>query len=191
MINVLHVFVTLPVGGAEQLLLSLTKRLDRSQVNSIICCINSKGEIGKRIQSNGHKVYEMHKLIDKGWDASINDNNINIIHSQLYHSNLYARFAAKKSNIPSVISIHNIYSKKPKFHRRAFNWYLSKYTSAILVDSRDIERDVIEFDRVPDKLVHIMPSSVDLDPIKTKFTRGESRGALEINTNDFVLGGGL
>jgi glycosyltransferase involved in cell wall biosynthesis len=96
--------------------------------------------------------------------------------------------AAKKSNISSVVSIHNTYSKKPKFHRRIFNWYLSKYTSAILVDSEDIKKDVVEFDHVSSRLVHIIPSAVNLDSINTRFTKNESRGALGINKNDFVLG---
>jgi len=39
---------------------------------------------------------------------------IDLVHSHLYHANLYGRLAARKAGIPAVVSIHNTYGK-PRF----------------------------------------------------------------------------
>ena len=194
-ITVLHVFVTLPVGGAEQLLASMVSNFD-SNIKSIICCICDKGEIGEKLEQDGHKIIVLNKLHKNGWDSSVVDDlcyiirkyNVDLIHGQLYHSNLYSRFAAKRENIPAIISIHNTYNKQKKIHRRLINRYLLKYTSAIIVGSDDIKKDVIKYDRAPDKLIHTIPNSINLSSIQTNFSRESARKNLGLSNDDLVLG---
>jgi len=194
-ITVLHVFVTLPVGGAEQLLASMVSKFN-SNIKSMICCICDKGEIGERLEQDGHKIIVLNKLHKNGWDGSVVDDlcniirkyNVDLIHGQLYHSNLYSRFAAKRENIPAIISIHNTYNKQKKIHRRLINRYLLKYTSAIIVGSDDIKKDVVKYDHAPDKLIHTIPNSINISSIQTSFSRESARKNLGLSNNDLVLG---
>lgn len=194
-ITVLHVFVTLPVGGAEQLLVSMVNNFD-SNIKSIICCICNKGEIGEKLEKEGYKIIALNKLHKNGWDSSIVGDlcyiirkyNIDLIHGQLYHSNLYSRFAARRENIPAIISIHNTYNKQKKLHRRLINRYLLKYTSAIIVGSDDIKKDVVKYDRAPDKLIHIIPNSINLSSVQTSLSCESARKNLGLSGDDIILG---
>mgnify|MGYP003974953123 FL=1 len=193
--TVLHVFVTLPVGGAEQLLASMVSNFD-SNIKSIICCICDKGEIGEKLEKDGHQIITLNKLHKNGWDGSIVDDlcylikkhNVSLIHGQLYHANLYSRFAAKREDIPAIISIHNTYSKQKKIHRRLVNRYLLKYTDAIIVGSEDIKKDVVKYDSAPEKLIHIIPNSINLSLIETALNRDGARKNIGLHEGDFVLG---
>ncbi len=194
-VNILHVFVTLPVGGAEQLLLSIVNNLDNSRYNSIICCIRDKGEIGKVIEQNGFKVIELNSLVKPGWDGEIvnklvqiiSEYRIDIIHSHLYHANLYSRFAARQKKITAIISIHNTYNK-PKIHHRIINWFLLRYTSAIIVGSEDIKQDVIKYDRAPSNIIYKLNNAVNISSIKSTHDKDSSRKMLNISSDDFLIG---
>ena len=195
MINVLHVFVTLPVGGAEQLLLSIVNNLDSSKYNSVVCCIRDKGEVGETIDQSGFKVIELNRLFKSGWDGKIVDGlthiieeyDIDIVHSHLYHANLYSRIAARKKRIPAIISIHNTYNKA-KIHRRIINWFLLRYTSAIIVGSEDIKQDVVKYDRATPNIIYKLNNAVNLSSIESKYDKDSSREMLDISGNDFLIG---
>jgi len=47
--RILHLFVTLPVGGAENLLLSIVRRLDHERFASVVCCIGKRGVMGDQL----------------------------------------------------------------------------------------------------------------------------------------------
>jgi hypothetical protein len=57
--NILSVFMTMPVGGAEVLWLNVLKKLDRSRFNPITCCMIEDGEIGEIIRSMGYEVVSL------------------------------------------------------------------------------------------------------------------------------------
>lgn len=193
--RILHLFVTLPVGGAENLLLSMVRRLDPERFESVVCCIGERDVIGNQIAAMGIPLIELHFMDKGGLDNRvvpalidlIRRERIDLVHSQLYHANFYGRLAARKAGIPAVISIHNTYVKR-KLHRQIANWYLSRYTSAIIVDSEDIKRDVIHYDHVPASLVEIIPSSVNVSRSSSALSKLEARTRLGLAEHDLVLG---
>lgn len=194
-VRILHLFVTLPVGGAENLLLSIVRKLDSNRFESVVCCIGERGVIGDQIAAMGIPVVELHLMNKSGRDGRvvpalvdlIRREHINLVHSQLYHANFYGRLAAKKAGIPAVISIHNTYVKH-KLHRQIINWYLGRHTSAIIVGSEDIKRDVVRYDHVSSSQIEVFPNSVDVSRSVSTLSRIEARTRLGLAENDLVLG---
>jgi len=196
MIHILHIFTSLPVGGAENLLLNTVKGLDPKRFKSSICCIKEKGEIGEEIESLGFSVFVLHHLQKGGRDPQITQaiveliqqEAINIVHTHLYHANYYGRLAAKATNIPALASIHNTYSQRPKLHRRWINWQLAKHTYRIIAGSPDIKRDILRWDKVADNKVEVIPNTVDLKQSSSKLSQQQAREKLGLAPKALVLG---
>lgn len=191
----MHLFVTLPVGGAENLLLNIVRKLDQSRFDSFVCCIGERGPIGEQIAEMGIPVIELHLMQKAGRDRRvvpalvdlIRRERIDLVHSQLYHANYYGRLAARKAGIPVVASIQNTYSNH-KLHRQLINWYLGRHTAAIIVGSEDIRRDVMRFDHVLASKIEIIPNSVDLSCSDSSLSRTEARSRLGLSEQDRVIG---
>ena len=55
-IKVLHLFVTLPVGGAEDLLASIITGLDPARFLPEVACLEGAGPVGEELRRRGHQV---------------------------------------------------------------------------------------------------------------------------------------
>jgi len=193
--RILHLFVTLPMGGAENLLLSILRRLNPERFASTVCCIGERGLLGDKVLEMGVPLVELHMLHKGGVDKQIvptlvdilRRERIDLVHSHLYHANFYGRLAAKKAGIPVIASIHNTYNR-PKWHRRLVNWYLSHHTAAIIAGSEEIRHDIVRYDHVPESLVEIIPNSVDLSLSESALSKEEARSNLGLPENTLVLG---
>lgn len=193
--RILHLFVTLPVGGAENLLLSILRKLDPQRFSSVVCCIGERGVLGEQVMAMGFPLTELHLLNKGGMDRHvvpalvdlIRRERIDLVHSHLYHANFYGRLAARKAGVPAVASIHNTYTKH-KWHRQLVNWYLARHTAALIAGSEEIKKDVVRYDHVPEALVDVIPNSVDLTRSLSIVSREQARERLGVPEGSIVLG---
>lgn len=193
--RVLHLFVSLPVGGAENLLLSVLQRLDADRFRSVVCCIGDKGIIGKRVEELGIPVIELGKLRRGGWDGSvvedllrvIGEQGIALLHSHLYHANFYGRLAARRAGIPCIASIHNTYTR-PKWHRRLINRYLGRYTARFIAGSEEIRRDIVRYDGIDPAKIEVIANAIDLGRAESTLSREAARLRLGVAADAVVLG---
>lgn len=193
--RILHLFVTLPVGGAENLLLGILRHLDPVRFRSFVCCIAHKGVIGSRVEAMGYPLIELGRLRHGGWDTGvvtdlqrvIRERRIDLIHSHLYHANFYGRLAARRAGIPCVASIHNTYSQT-KWHRRLINRYLGRHTARLIAGSEEIRRDIVRYDRIAPERVEVIANAIDLDRAQSALTRDQARARLGIGNEAVVLG---
>ena len=195
-LRVLHLFVSLPVGGAENLLLSILSKLDPNRYESVVCTLGDRGALAGQVEALGVPLVEL-GLMDKraGRKATIaaltdllRRERIDLLHSHLYHANYLGRLAARRQGIPAVISIHNTYTR-PKWHRRLINWWLSlNHTGAIIAGSEEIRRDILRFDFVRTELIQVIPNSINLARSESTLSSVEARARLGLKEADYVLG---
>ena len=122
MINVLYIIWSLGLGGAEQVVISLARGLDKSKFRPFICCLNDEGRFSEELKKEGIQVFALNKV--KGIDFSvvpklvkiIRDNNIQIVHTHLWGANFWGRFAANAAKVPVVITEHNVDVWKSPLH---------------------------------------------------------------------------
>jgi len=194
-VNVLYVIVDLTVGGAEDHLLSLVRNLDRTRFLPAVCCIGRKGPIGAEIEAAGVQVEELGKLRKGGFDREIvpllrsliRRDRIDLVHSHMYHANLYGRLAAFREGVPAVISVHNTYVR-PKILRRVLNGWLARRTPFILAGSEAIRDDIARYDGVPPGKIHVVPYGVDVEKFDSTLSRGEAREKLGLPKERFIVG---
>ena len=154
MIRVLHLITTMPVGGAENLILTTMRLLDPSRFSSILCCIQDKGPLGLEAERAGFKVIALNRMQRKGHDSQVvsdlvallRDEHIDIVHCHLYHAALYGRLAARRAGVHSIVTIHNVYAK-PKWHRRLINRWLNGHTEKLICVSQPVADDAMRYDQ--------------------------------------------
>jgi glycosyltransferase involved in cell wall biosynthesis len=194
-IRILHVITRLPIGGAERLLIGILQNLDKSIFKSTVCCIQDRGELADEVESLGHPVISLNMMRKGGYDFRvvsalrriIIENRIDIIHTHLYHANLYGRLAARKEKITTISSVHNTY-KKGKWHRHLINRWLAKKTFAVTAGSEDVKKDLIELDRIPEKKVILLPNGIDLSRVETQLNHCQAKRLLGFTEDDIVIG---
>lgn len=195
-LRILHLFVSLPVGGAENLLLSILRRLDPARYQSVVCTLGERGALATQVEALGVPLVELGLM--RGGDGRgravralaelLRRERIDLLHAHLYHANLIGRLAARRAGIPCVVSIHNTYTR-PKWHRRMANWWLARrHTGAIIAGSEEIRRDILRYDRVRPELVEVIPNAVDLSRSASALTRQAARERLGLAADTFVIG---
>ena len=193
--RVLYLIVDLPLGGAEIHLLNLVRHLDRDRYSPVVLCIGKNGPIGEEIAREGVPVTELGLLRKGGPDRRIakilreflRREKISLVHSHLYHANVYGRLAAFREGIPAVCTIHNTYAH-PKMHRRLVNRWLARRTARIIAVSGPVRDDIIRYDGVDPSRVVVIPNGVDPGRFDIPVTRVEAREKLGIPTGRFLVG---
>lgn len=194
-VRILHLITRLPVGGAERLLISVLRKLDTNRFESVVCCIQDRGELAAEVESLGIPVISLGLMNKGGFDSRakpaivdlIKQHQIDLVHSHLYHANLYGRLAAKKAGVPAIISIHNTYARR-KWYRHLINRWLSRYTAKIIAVSEDIRQDVVKYDGVHDDKIVTLPNGIDLDRVRTNISRDQARARLGYGDEHFLIG---
>lgn len=193
--RILYLIVTLPVGGAEEHLLSLIRNLDRSRYDPLVCCIGKSGPIGGEIEKTGVCVVELGMLSRGGFDRRIvrmirevlRREKISLLHSHLYHANFYGRLAAFQEHIPAVCTIHNTYAR-PKLHRRFLNRWLARRSSRIIAVSGPVHDDIVRYDGVDPSKITVIPNGVDMSRFDISLSREQSRERLGVPLECFLVG---
>ena len=194
--RILHLFVSLPVGGAENLLLSILRRLDPARYESVVCTLGERGALATQVEALGVPLVELGLMRSGGGRGRavqalaelLRRERIDLLHAHLYHANLIGRLAARRAGIPCVVSIHNTYTR-PKWHRRLANWWLARrHTGAIIAGSEEIRRDILRYDHVRPELVEVIPNAVDLSRSASALTREAARERLGLAAEAYVLG---
>lgn len=184
--RVLQLITTLPVGGAEDLVATLVRRLDPGRFQVAVATLGPLGAVGEELAREGHPVNSLALdlkrtpffLIVLRLRRLLRHLQPHLLHTHLYHANLYGRLAALGLGLPGiVVSVHNTY-QRIKLHRCGWNFLLSFVTDRILVSSRRVWQDVRRWDRVPAAKLLILPYGVRLPEPGLPGLRDKTRAEL-------------
>jgi glycosyltransferase involved in cell wall biosynthesis len=177
--GILHVMTRLPVGGVENQLLNVLRHYDRDGLSPVVCSLSDKGEIGREMEEEGTEVVCLNRLGHRfDWNIVrelrelITNRGIIIVRTHQYHANLYGRLAARLAGTPCVVaSVHNVYTRDRKPHRRLMNRLLAGWSDRIVAVSGSVREDVIKYDGVPGGKVTVIHNGVDIESFRN--ARGE------------------
>ena len=195
-LSILYVIPTLPVGGAEQHVLSIIRGIDRTRFEAMVCSLGAKGEIGAEIERLGTEVLSLNRMRHKRWDFRIvadvrrliKIRGIDIVHTHLYHANTYGRIAARLAGVKGIVAtVHNVYFAT-KLKRRCLNHWLAGFTDRIIAVSEAVKDDIVRYDWVPPQKVAVIPNGIDIRAFDRPVDRQAIRRQLGIAPDDVVIG---
>lgn len=193
-LRVLHLLASLPVGGAEDLVAAIVRGLDPRYFSPGVGCLGFPGPVGEELQAAGYPVVYLGLDVKhtSTWRLVREVRRLlrglrpDILHTHLYHPNLYGRLAALGLGLPGVVaSVHNSYTRV-KFHRRLWNLFLARTSDRILVASPQVWDDVRRYDGVPASRLVLLPYGIRLEEPDPPLSREEARRVLGVS--GFVLG---
>ena len=187
-LKILHLLVTMPVGGAEDLVAAMVTGMDPARFQVQAATIGPPGAVARELTAAGHPVASLGLDVKRtpffrvvaAVRRLLKEMRPDILHTHLYHPNLYGRLAALGLGLRGVVAVvHNTYTRV-KLHRRVANFLLSWATDRVLAVSPQVWRDVRRYDGVPASRLLLVPNGVNLKALNTPMNREQARAALGV-----------
>jgi glycosyltransferase involved in cell wall biosynthesis len=187
-LKVLQLLVTLPVGGAEDLVAAMITGMDPARFEVHTACLGRPGPVGEELKRAGYPMVSLGLDVKRTsfWHLTATVRRLlkaiqpDILHTHLYHANLYGRLAALGLGLKGVVAaVHNTYSQV-KLHRRLANFLLARVTDRVLVGSSQVWRDVRRYDGIPASRLLLLPYGIRLQELETAETREMARTRLGV-----------
>ncbi len=178
----------MPVGGAEDLVAAIVRGLDPQRFSVAVATLGPPGPVGRELRDQGYEVTGLGLDIKRTsvWRVAgavrrfLKAQRPDILHTHLYHPNLYGRLGALGLGLSGVVAaVHNSYTRV-KFHRRVWNFLLAWATDRVLVGSPQVWQDVRRYDGVPASRLLLMPYGIPLAELETPLSREAARERLGV-----------
>jgi len=195
-VKVLYVFAALPVGGAEEVLITEVEGLDKTRFDPLVCVLSEKGPVGEGIERRGFPVAALHRMKHHRFDSRIvrdlyrliKTEKVDVVHTHLYDGNKYGRLAAGLARVPVLIShYHNVYAgRRIKYH--LINRVLSTLNDRILAVSQAVKESVVRYDRISPGKIEVLYNGIDPSKFKGNFKESRVRQKFGVKPEDFLVG---
>ena len=188
-IKVLQLLVSLPVGGAEDLVAATLTGLDPERFRVQAACIGPLGAVGHELAARGHAVVSLGLNIKRTSTLRVaaavrhllKEMRPDILHTHIYHANFYGRLASLGLGLKGVVAaVHNTYTQ-PKLHRRLANFLLARVTDWVLVGSPQVWADVRRYDWVPAPRLLLLPYGIRLEEPASALSPEEAKARLGVS----------
>ncbi len=193
-IKVLQLLVSMPVGGAENMVMALATCLDPREFQVTVVCIGAAGPMAEELTRSGYPVislgldikYASKFLIICRLRSLFRELRPDILQTHLYHPNLYGRLASLGLGLKGVVAtVHNLY-KRVKLHRCLLNCLLAQVSDYVVLFSPQVRQDVQRYDRIPASRIRLVSPGVPMRDLRVKESRAEAMERLGIK--GFCLG---
>lgn len=198
MTKILYLCETLGIGGAEQLILTTLKYLNRNKFYPVVYCIGENGEIGNAIKEIGIQVTPLNRRCYL-WNIEIFRDLVQIfkrekpkiLHCHLFYPSYFGRIAAIFAKVPTVIiTEHGTYSNFKKFYHHWIDFMLASFTTKIIAVSNAVRKYLLSHTLIPPHKITVIYNAVDFDRFDKaygmdKFLVRQNFGFLN---SDFIIG---
>lgn len=191
--NVMFVITSMPVGGAEMLLVNMIRQMDPQRCKPHLCCLKEKGVLGEKL-ADEIPVFDnqiRHKY-DVGVMGRLNkqfkEHKIDaVITVGAGDKMFWGRLAAKRARVPVILSA--LHSTGWPDGVGKLNRILTPITDGFIAVADDHGKFLVEQEKFPPEKVFVIPNGVDT----TRFQRDENarsqwRKNLEIAEEAPVVG---
>ena len=193
-IRVVYLAHAFMVGGAEEMVLNLVRRLpDRFEAS--VCCIHEAGPIGAEIEKTGTPVtvLGLNPGLRRPWDVAriqryLAEKRPQIVHTFLLTASLYGRLAEILARVPIVIGTEvNIYERKRGRHAVAER-LLMAWTDRVVVSAESVREFYIRQIHADPSKVEVIYNAVDFSQAAATTSRAAMRATLGLHAADLVVG---
>ena len=192
-LRVMFLLTSMPVGGAETLLVNLVRRFDPRRITPLIGCLKQKGLLGETI-SNDVSVFE--NLINHKYDVAVIGRLKNLFRDQSIDAIItvgagdkmfWGRLAARQAKVPVILSALHSTGWPDGVGR--LNRMLTGITDGFIAVAKQHAEFQTNVERFPSEKVFLIPNGIDperfeFDPVK----RTAWRKNLDISESTSVVG---
>jgi len=192
-VRVMHIIWSLDLGGAEQVVVNLTRHLNRERFQPIVCCLNEKGRYASLVENEGIPIFEMNKkpkldlfLIPR-LVKLIKRMEIDLIHTHLFSANLWGRIAAKLAGVPVISTEHGMDTWRNSIDLALDQW-LTSFNAKIVCVSEGVKKFYSTRNYSLNGKVKIIHNGIEIDKFAPASDRIEIRRQLGLGPDTHVVG---
>ena len=180
-INLLYLIPNLHIGGAEELLFEIIRKIDRKKFNPVIACMWDKGLIAEKIEKEGVKVHlvGMHSRFDLITIFRIakllKKEKIDVLNTHLFPANTYGRLAGILARTPIIISTEHNVDEWKNFIHKSIDYFLSFFTDKIITVSEAVRNFYIREEKIPFSKYVTIYNGLDLERVNFKIDSSKVR----------------
>ncbi len=182
MIRLAYVINNLNIGGAEKLLLTTTKRLDKKKYHITVCSMLQGGDLISEFESHGIRVYCLNMRSNKDIRGFFKlyrlfkTKSIDIVHTHLIEADVYGRFAAICAGVPVILSTDHgvdgwrLKRRRLKTRLRLFlNRIAANHSQGIIAVSTAVRNHLVNAEKIDSARVYLIRNGIEL-PKKNHFS---------------------
>ena len=191
-LRVMFVITSMPVGGAETLLVELVRRLDRSRFSPELCCLKEPGPLGEML---AEEIPVAHNLLAHKLDLRVLVRLTRLLRARRIDAVVtvgagdkmfWGRLAAQLAGTPVVCSA--LHSTGPPDEIKTANRLLAPVTDAFIAVAEPQGRYLVEHERCPADKVRVIPNGVDARRFHPRWPSESLWSELGINASTPVAG---
>lgn len=169
-IPVVFVIDNMRIGGTELNAVRTAELLDRKRFDLRIVCFKPDGPIRERYRALGIPVvsYPLNSLYGPSMIVSgyrfaryLHQHRVQIVHSHCMYSNIFAAPWARVARVPVVIASRRWWHSLPNRKLQIGNKAAFHTATAVLANSPQVARSVLESERVPGSRIWTVSNFVD------------------------------
>ena len=192
--KIAFVFVSMPVGGAEDFARSVAPHLlPDFEVHFV--CLRELGKLGGEIQAAGENVHlapfypskVVNPLKIRRFASWLRRENFALVHSQTRHAHIFATRAARLADIPSVVHQQKTLEALSRRHRRIFNACLQRASRVIALSAQTANDLQSEFG-LPAEKFSVVPNAIDKEMFRPAPDSSQARRALGLPGGGLLMG---
>jgi glycosyltransferase involved in cell wall biosynthesis len=193
-LRVMFLITSMPVGGAEMLLVNLIRRLDRDHFLPSLCCLKSLGPLGETLAG---EIPTFHDLIGGKYDVRVVSRLAKLFRQQRIDAVVtvgagdkmfWGRLAARRARVPVVLCALHSTGWPDAIGRLNRCRLLTRWTDAFVGVAAAHGRHLIEQERFPADKVRVIPNGVDIARFQPLADRGALRRTLGLKPDAPVAG---
>ena len=168
-LNIIHVTLSLNVGGLENLVLKLLSKIDRTKYIPHVCTMTANSDLVGEFLANNIPVYVVEKREGIDWSLAFRLRdlfrrlNVEIVHTHNIAPYLYATIGAKMAGVSIVIHTEhsNLFAHQKKL--MSAERILSKFTDVIISDSEKVTKQLLCGQKIDPNKVKTIINGIDTD----------------------------
>jgi len=167
-LRVMFLLTSMPVGGAETLLVNLIQRMDRDQFTPEVCCLKERGPLGEELANAGVPV---HSEFTRGkFDVAVLGKLTQLMKTRQVDAVItvgcgdkmfWGRLAARRAGVPVIASALHSTGWPDGVGR--LNRLLTRITDAFIGCARAHGQHLVNGEGFPEEKVFVIPNGVDVD----------------------------
>lgn len=193
-IRVMHLLYYLSIGGLEQVVLNLTRQLDRNRYEPSVACLRESGTLKAEFEKQNIPVFEFNSGEGLAFDLPfklarlIKTQRVDIVHTHDLGPYLYGTVAAKLARVPVVIHTEHSYltqnTQLLKLSERVLSWFTNK----IISDSDAVTRFLVDEEQINPRKITTILNGVDTDRFSKNGYNNKLKKSLGLPDDSKVIG---
>ncbi|SEA45023.1 Glycosyltransferase involved in cell wall bisynthesis [Desulfuromusa kysingii] len=192
----MHVVISMVVGGAERLVYDMVRYPEFADNPPIVCCMDSLGDLGQKLQAEGYKVYC--KGRKQGFDfemiawlrAIIKVEQVEVVHAHQYSPLVYATPAAFLAGRKKVVYTEHgrFYPDRKSWKRTLINPLLALGVDHLVSISAATAEAMATYDNFPRKRIQVIHNGINCTAMNPDFDIVAKKRDLALDDKSHIIG---